>query len=183
MKLMAFYQRMNRRERQLAALVAGVVALLLNFFLWSALLDAVGSTRTELTERRAVRKTQIVFMQERDLWKNRESWLNKHQPVLQSAGEASTLLDRVKAVAAKYNVLIVNPAIGSAEATPSHQSVFASIETKSPWGALVHFLYDIQQPEDFVVFEDANLAIDSSDPTMISGRFKIARWFAPTNRK
>jgi len=33
-----------------------------------------------------------------------------------------------------------------------------------------------------VVFESVNLAIDSSDPTMMLGKFKIARWFAPAQR-
>ena len=93
------------------------------------------------------------------------------------------MLDQVKEVAGKYNILIENPAIGSGETTPNHQTVFASIETKSPWPPLVHFLYDVQQPESFVVFESVSLMIDSGDPTMMRGKFKIARWFAPVQRK
>ena len=85
-------------------------------------------------------------------------------------------------MASKYSVLIQNPAIGSGETTPNHQTVFASIETKSPWPPLVHFLYDVQKPDGFVVFESVNLAIDSSDPTTMLGKFKIARWFAPAQR-
>ncbi|MEY2439061.1 MAG: hypothetical protein QOI34_446, partial [Verrucomicrobiota bacterium] len=46
-----------------------------------------------------------------------------------------------------------------------------------------HFLYDVQQPEAFVVFENVTLAVDSSDPTKMRGKFKIARWFAPAQRK
>ena len=85
----------------------------------------------------------------------------------------------MKQAAAKHNVLIENPAIGSSDTTPNYQAVFASVETKSPWPPLVHFLYDVQQPENFVVFESVNLAIDSADPTVMRGKFKIARWFAP----
>ena len=59
------------------------------------------------------------------------------------------------------------------------QAVSATFETKSDWGALVHFLYDVQRPEAFTVFEQANLMIDASDPTVMRGRFKIAKWFAP----
>ena len=44
---------------------------------------------------------------------------------------------------------------------------------------MVHFLYDVQRPDAFVVFESVNLAIDGSDPTMMRGKLKIARWFAP----
>jgi hypothetical protein len=44
---------------------------------------------------------------------------------------------------------------------------------------LVHFLYDAQQPDAFVVFESVNLIIDSGDPTMMRGKFKVAKWFTP----
>jgi hypothetical protein len=47
----------------------------------------------------------------------------------------------------------------------------------------VHFLYDVQQPEAFIVFESANIAVDNNDPTKMRGKFKIARWFAPAQRK
>jgi len=179
----AWYQRMNQRERILAFIVAGAVFVLLNLVIWSMLLGAIKHTRAELRQRNGIRKTQTVFMKERDLWEKREAWLKAHQPVLQSAGEASTLLDQVKQIAAKHNVLILNPAIGTGTATPDHQSVFASIETKSPWPALVHFLFGVQQPDAFIAFEDISVAVDGSDPAPIRGRFKIARWFAPSQRK
>jgi hypothetical protein len=86
-------------------------------------------------------------------------------------------------VASKHNVLIENPALGTGDATPDRQSVFASIDVKSPWPPLVRFLYDVQQPESFVVFESVTLNIDPSDPTLMRGKFKIARWFAPGGAK
>ena len=85
----------------------------------------------------------------------------------------------MKEIAGKHNVLIENPNLGGVDATPTHQATFVSIETKSPWQPLVRFLHDVQQPEGFVVFESVNLQIEPSDPTMMRGKFKIARWFAP----
>jgi hypothetical protein len=73
--------------------------------------------------------------------------------------------------------------IGLGDATSTHQSVFASVETKCAWPPLVHFLYDMQRPEAFIVFENVNLIIDSSDPTIMRGKFKIAKWFAPRRGK
>src|SRR5205814_10667342 len=90
---------------------------------------------------------QALYMKERDLWMKRDQWIQQHQPTLKNPAEASVLLDDLKQIAGKYNVLIENPAIGSGETTPNHQAVFASIETKSPWPPLVHFLYDVQRPE------------------------------------
>jgi len=179
-----WYSRMNQRERMLASLVGGVVFLLVNLFLWSWILGAVGRGQTELAERKALRKQQALFLQERELWTKREQWLQQHQPAFKGAGEASTLLEQqLRPVAEKYNVLIENPQIGSGESTSTHQSVWASIETKSHWDSLVHFLYDVQQPEAFIVFENVKLVIDSGDPTMMRGNFKVARWFASTQPK
>ena len=182
--LTAWFERMNRRERLLSLAVAGLIFLLVNLFIWSRLLGAINIARADLATRQASRKEQAIFMKERALWQKRDDWLHQHQPILKNAGEAQTgLLDEFKQVASKHDILIENPAIGSGETTPNHQTVFASIETKSPWPPLVHFLYNVQQPESFIVFETVNLMIDSSDPTMMRGKFKIARWFAPTQRK
>jgi hypothetical protein len=179
---LAWYERMNQRERVLAWIVAGTVFLLLNLFLWSWLLGAIKRARTELASRRAARGQEAIYVRERPVWEKRDEWLRRNQPDMKSPAEASTLLDQVKQLAGKYNIVVENPAIGAGENTPYHQTVFASIETKCPWPALVHFLYDMQQPESFVVFESVNLAVDSSDPTRMHGKFKIARWFAPAQR-
>jgi hypothetical protein len=178
----AWYERMNQRERLLSWIVAGTIIVLVNLVVLSWLFGALGRARSELAARKAASAEQALYIKERDLWTKRDQWLREHQPTLKDPAEASVLLDQLKQVAGKYNVLIQNPAIGSGETTPNHQTVFASIETKSPWPPLVHFLYDVQKPDAFVVFESVNLAIDSSDPTMMRGKFKIARWFTPAQR-
>ena len=182
-KLTAAYQRMNQRERMVTLVISAILFLLINLFLWRAVLGSISNSRRELAARKSTRAEQVVYMRERELWAKREQWIEKTQPTLKGAEEPSNLLDQVKQVAGKYNVLIENPAIGSGETTPTHQTVFASIETSSHWPDLVHFLYDVQQPDAFIVFETVNLAVDGNDATMMRGKFKIARWFAPANRK
>ena len=181
--ILDWYNRMNRRERTLLLGVTAVVLVLINVMIWNWLLGAISGARSELATRQNKRKEQQIFVTERDLWTQRQKWLQQHQPVFNGAGEASTLLEQqLRPVAAKYNILLENPQIGSGETTPSHQTVWASVETKSDWKSLVHFLYDVQQPEAFIVFESVNLAVDSSDQTKMRGKFKIARWFAPASR-
>jgi hypothetical protein len=182
-KLRAAYIRMNRREQIMTLAISGVLFVLINLFVWKMVLGSISSSRQSLAARRATRSEQTVYMREKELWAKREQWLEKTQPTMKGAEEASTLLDQLKQVAGNYNILIENPAIGSGEATPTHQAVFASIETNSHWPELVHFLYDVQQPDAFVVFESVNLAIDNSDNTMMRGKFKVAKWFAPAQRK
>jgi hypothetical protein len=163
--------------------VTGVLFLLINLFIWRWLLGTISGSRNELAARKGNRAEQTVYLKERDLWAKRDQWLQKTQPTAKGAEEAPNLLEQLKQIAGKYNIVIENPAIGSGETTPNHQAVFASIETSSHWPELVHFLYDVQQPDAFIVFESVNLAVDNNDATMMRGKFKIVRWFAPANRK
>jgi hypothetical protein len=184
MKISDWYERLNKRERLMSLIVGALVFGLVNLFLWNWLFGALGRARAELAERKTLRTQQALYIKERDLWSKREEWTQKNQPNLTGPGEASKLLEeQIKPIAAKYNVLLENPQIGSGETTPHHQTVFSSLETRSPWPALVHFLYDVQSPEKFIVFETVTLSIDTNDPTLMHGKFKIARWFAPVQHK
>ena len=178
----AWYERMNPRERVLSWIIASSLFVLVNLLILNWIFGALGRARGDLATRKATLAEQALYMKERDLLVKRDEWIRQQQPTLKNPAEASALLDQLKQVAGKHNVLIENPAIGSGETTPYHQTVFASIETKSPWPPLVHFLYDVQQPDAFVVFESVNVTVDGSDPTMMRGKFKIARWFAPAQK-
>src|ERR1700745_3169157 len=107
----AWYQRMNPRERLLSWIVAGTVFVLLNLWILSWIFGALGGARKELEARRATLAEQALYVKERDLWTKRDEWIRKHQPALQNPAEASTLLDQLKEVAGKYNILFENPAI------------------------------------------------------------------------
>jgi hypothetical protein len=175
----SFFERMNKRERMLTLGVAAVLFLLVNIAIWNALLGRSADLRSDWAARNSARTEQKVYLREYDMWTHRAEWLKKHQPILADPAEASSLLTRLQGIGNKYNVQIENPQLGGVEKTPTHQSVSDTLETKSGWEPLVHFLYDAQHPDAFIVFESTNLMIDSSDPTVMRGRFKIAKWFKP----
>ena len=175
--------QMNQRERILALGVSGILFLLINLAIWSALFGMSAGARADYAAQHATRAEQKVYLEEEKMWQRRAEWLKKNRLQLKNPAEASTLLTQVKQIAGKYNVQIDNPQIGAVETTASHQAVSATFETKSGWEALVHFLYDAQKPETFTVFETVNLMVDATDPTIMRGRFKIAKWFAPTGKK
>src|SRR5207244_7655807 len=114
------------RERVLAWIVGGTAIVLINLVILSWLFSALGRARTELAARKTARAEQAIYVKEQDLWIKRDQWIRQHQPTLKNSAEASVLLDEMKQVAAKYNVLIQNPAIVSGEPTPSHQTVLAA---------------------------------------------------------
>ena len=145
----AWFQRLNSRERVLSLIVAGALFLLINLFIWSALLGSLGKARADLASRKAMRKEQTMFLKEQAMWEKRADWLKEKQPALKSPGEASTLLEEVKQAAGKHKVLMENPAIGTSDTTPNYQAVFASIETKSQWSDLGSF--SLRHPETRIV--------------------------------
>lgn len=171
--------RMSQRERLLALLVFVVIFGLTNLFFWSWIFGAARDLRAKVAQRKLTRLEQTVYLRDSDLWAKRSQWLKEHQPAFQSAADASGLLDQIKQAATKNNIVLENPTIGTGDAGSAYQSVFATVETKSSWPSLVHFLYDVQTPEAFLAFENAEIRVDTSDPAQMHGRFKIARWSKP----
>jgi hypothetical protein len=173
-------KEMTPREKMLGALVAGVVFVLLNIVLLSSFLKKQAQSRIDLAGKIEEWKTTQVLLSERELWLKRDDWLQKKQQKLANEGSAGVeLLDFTKDIAKKNEVILENPAIGTLDKSPFHRAVPVNIETKSPGPALIHFLQTMQQPEQFIVFETANIAIDPSDASMMRGKFRIARWYAP----
>jgi hypothetical protein len=109
-RVTAGYLRLNQRERVMTLAVAAILFLLINIFLWRMVLGSIANSGRELAARKSTRAEQVVYMKERELWAKREEWLEKTQPILKGAEETSNLLEQVKQVASKYNVLIENPA-------------------------------------------------------------------------
>ena len=54
--IVAWYQRLNPRERLLSAIVAGVIFLLLNWYIWDKLLGALSRARADVVTRQNTRK-------------------------------------------------------------------------------------------------------------------------------
>src|SRR2546421_12819799 len=124
-------QRMNRREQVLAGSVALVMFLLATLFLWSWLLRTIGDSRVEVAKRKQTHNEQTVLLRESDLWSKREQWLREPQPVFHGASDASALLDQLKQIAGKHNVLIENPAICNSPKSSAYKTDITYIETQS----------------------------------------------------
>lgn len=173
--------RLTPREQTLALLVGGLFVAIISFFLITFFVRNHRQLKTDL----AVKAQQLTAMQslfsDKDLWAERETWLNQRQPALKNEGTAGIeLLDEIKLIAKKTNVQLTKQDFGTIQRRPHYTSVPVSIELKAPASAMRDFLFEMQSPDRFIVFETANLQFDSEDKTQMSGKFTIAKWFAPT---
>ena len=172
--------RLSKRERIMLAIIVGIVFVLGNMVIVSTLWKRGRQINADLARKKMELKSLKQMFAERDLWAKREQWLLAKQPKLTNRDQARVLLlEEVKTAAKARNVVLENPALGSIESQPAYQSVSVTVETKSSWADLIGFLASVQVPEKFIVFEAANLQIDSTDATKMRGRFRIAKWYAP----
>ncbi len=171
---------LSTREKRLAIFVGGIVFLFGNYLLIESAWSGFGQIHNEI----AAQKKQIRLMEslngEAAFWEQRDTWLQAQQPHLDNPDTAAVqLLDQIKALAKKYEVLLENPAIRMSERQPEYVSVSVEVETKSPWTPLVRFMHELQSGGQFIAVESANLKIDSADATQMRGNFRIARWYSP----
>ena len=173
-------RQLTGREKILAFAVGGIAIFVLNAIFLNYLIKQHTLIRGEIdTRNREWESMQVVF-KERELWQQREAWITENQPKLTNENSAGVqLLDFAKDTARKHSVTMENPVIGVLERDPAHRGVPVSFETKSSWPSLIKFLAEIQQPEQFIVFDTANIQIEPTDPTMIRGQFRMSRWYAP----
>ena len=173
--------KLSAREKTLATVVGGVVFLLLNLALFSALAKKNDALRMEMEQRRSDWSAMKELMGEEGLWEARDAALTARQPKLENENAAGVeLFDSLRQLAKNCGVTPENPVISEEVVNNGfYRSVSVSLDTESSWSNLVAFLYALQKPDQFLVCEAATINVDPADQTKMAGHFKIARWYAP----
>lgn len=169
----------SKREQVMAIAVGGIIVLLISVALLAHFFKTTSNLRLQIANKEKTLKIEQQLLANRDRWKHRDVWLKANIPKLANADSAGVdLFNTIKKVAAKADVQVEKPSIGSVSKSRYFQSVAVDLDTKSSWEALIHFLYQVQQ-EKFLVFQTAKIEVESDDPTKMHGKFKIAKWYAP----
>ncbi|MEQ1862741.1 MAG: hypothetical protein ABMA13_22705 [Chthoniobacteraceae bacterium] len=175
---------MTSRERTLATLVGTLVALLVTFVLGKTFLNFQRQLTRQIEDKTTTLAAMRTLISERTLWEQRDQWLTQIQPKLDNANSAGVaLLDKVKELGQARNLTPTEPVLsvpegGKTAGKAAYQAVSVSFNVKGKWEDLVNFLYDVQTPVNFLVFEKATLQLDKEDKSQVSGSFKLAKWFA-----
>ncbi len=171
---------MTAREKKLSIAVGAVVAVIASYLVIEFFFKNQHRLRDQFALKTTELRAKSILVQDKDLWEKRDAWAQAKQPkLINESGAGVALLDQVKEVAKRNTVLLEAPAIGTPERKPLYTSVSVNIETKSSKEALSAFLREMQGPEQFIVFETANIQVDSADKKEMHGKFRVAKWFAP----
>ncbi len=171
---------MTPREKKLGIAVACVVLFIGNYLLIEFFVKESLRLREERTRKTVELARRAASLEERALWEGRAQWARSRQPVMLKPDRAGPdLLEAVRQVASKAGVQLDAPTFDKPDNRPHCSAALVSFEVRGSWKALCSFLREMQDPEKFVVFESAQLQVDSADKTQMKGVFRVAKWYAP----
>ena len=172
--------QMSQRERTLALLVGGVVALLINvvvirFFITQHKTQsaAIAVTKGKID---ALKKRET----ERTLWAERDAWITANLPSLGDEQVAQRELgNAIKEIAQKHSVTLESPNPAVPVRGQTYVSLPYKLSAKAPWTPMFEFLRELQGPGKFTVFNPLSLKVDATDKTQLRAELTVAKWFAP----
>ena len=172
--------QLSSREKFLSIGVGTVVFLFVNYFVVGYFLTNRATLAAGVVSKTAQLRTLKMRFAEKPVWEQRDAWLAAKMPKLENEDFASgKLLEVVREAAKKHDITLDKTAINVAGRRPGTTAISIEVDSKSSWKSLIAFLNELQQPEQFIVIEKANLKKDSADETQMSGKFTIAKWYAP----
>jgi Tfp pilus assembly protein PilO len=174
-------QQMSQRERVLATLVGTVALLFVTFLVFDYFLKNQRRLQGDLARNTGAVAAMKLQLAEKALWDERDAQLREKLPVLtvEDARAMNEVLEQVTQLARSKSLTVGTQNLGVVTRQAEYTSASVQLETTSTWPALVSFLYAVQSPGNFLVFESANLKRDDKDETQMRATFKIAKWFAP----
>jgi hypothetical protein len=171
---------MTNREKKLGLAVVSIGVLLGSYLL----IEFFVKESVRLQEERRLKSVELgkrlAYLSERELWEKRASWAKTRQPAMTKPDRAGPdLLVDVRQVASKVGVQVAESNLDKPDSRPQCTAALVNFEVRGSWQALCSFLKEMQEPERFVVFESAQLQVDSADKTQMKGVFRVAKWYAP----
>ena len=189
----AWFHRLTARERLLTLAVAGTAFVILNLLAISFLFDAYTGLSRQYTEDEGNLLRLKALAIQQPMWTQRNDWLKATQPILINRDRAGTALyEQIQNLARTKQVVLnslqikpagtVSAGTTAKEGGDAPQVVSVDATTQGDWKETVHFLTEVQKPENFLVFELASLHSNPSDPKQLQCHFLISKWYAPVGK-
>jgi hypothetical protein len=174
------FAQMSQREKALAGLIGGALAVLVSVVLVKFFLGHHTQIKKDLAVSEAKIKQLRSLEAERTLWAQRDAWLTAEMPHLEDSAVANKqLTDAVKQIASTQTVIIEPPSHGLPSKQPNYTSLGIRTSARAPWKNMADFIRELQTPGQFIVLESVDLKVDPNDKTQLKADMMISKWFAP----
>jgi hypothetical protein len=172
-------RRLTNNEKRLLSLLGIALFVMANFYGVSYLLDNQAALIREVDELKSTRRSNDIWLREKDLWLARKQWIEKTQP--KTAGSQRPQADLLEALtrsAKDHQLTIEEQSFGESRSTPNYNSVAVRLKMSGSLENVVKWLVAIQQPEVFHAVTSFSLK-SANEPPTVSLELEVARWYAP----
>jgi hypothetical protein len=177
-------RQLTQREKKLAVILLGAIFLMLNLFVVLFLIGRQGALEKKLTAQRADQRDAKSWLAQKDLWLQREKWMNEKQPKLQTVGQANAaLLESLQTSARAQSLNILDQSFVEVKPDTKAQLPYQEISVRLNVGgsleSVARWLADIQQPGKFQAVPAISMKSDT-DPAKILCELTVSRYYAPS---
>jgi len=173
--------QMSQREKTLAFLVGGAIAVLLNVFIIKFFMGKYNEYSEIKIKAEGELRGYKILDTERERWAKRDAWLTANlHPMGEEAEMDKSQRDYLKSLAQKNDILIDSVSPGKSTALTSYTAFNTGLECKGGWEQLIGFLSDLQNQKNFTVVDPMDIKVDVNDKTKFKASIRVVKWFAPT---
>jgi hypothetical protein len=172
-------RKLTKSEKRLSIILTVALFGIGNFYGLSYLFDSMSQSTQQVSDLLSQEHSNEIWLKEKDLWLNRQKWINATQPRIRPDQVAeSELLESVTASAKADGLEIQEQSFRENLSTPNYQSVTVRLKLSGALQNVVKWLVQVQQPELFQAITSFSLKSADVPPT-VSLELEIARWYAP----
>ncbi|MEI6350149.1 MAG: GspMb/PilO family protein [Verrucomicrobiota bacterium] len=176
--------KLSKKELKLLALFAGTVFFAVNVMALKGYVTSLRAVRADLAKLTLDRQNIDGLLSDRDYWRERQRWLDAHEPNLDNVGAAQgELIQTLQSVARDRGITILDQTILEPVFQSQYQEIAAKFKLTAAFQDMVGWLADIQAPERFYIVNQLQLSIDTrsqeEDPPAIC-TIQVGRVYSPT---
>ena len=124
----------------------------------------------------------LVDLQSKDLWIQRQRWIQDHEPSMGEEGDTrAQVLNTVVNGARDHHLEILEQDPGDVQHGPGGARVNVSVKVKGSMEGLCRWLAELQKPESFYALSLFSLKADQDEKSMVC-TLQIARYFKESAR-
>lgn len=176
-KLVAFFNHLNKREKVIFAVTAGIVGiLLLDQVLIRPIAHTFYSLRQERTSLEASVKKSVRLLAQKDRMLKEVKQYSAYALTAKSSEEDSVaFLKHIEELANKnsVNLLYVKPALGKAQ--EQIKKYYVNLECEGQMAQLIQFFYEIENSKLLLKIEKYTLQPTAKGSTVIKGAATVSK--------
>jgi hypothetical protein len=170
-------QPRTRNEKVLLAILIGIVFLGGNFYGYQWLSHRLAALDLTYAQMRADRADAEVDLQKSEMWAQRKSWINDHEPALGNEGDAKAqVLEAVLKGARDHHLEIMEQSLNDVQHGSAGSRVNVAVKVRGSMEGLCQWLTELQKPANFYAVSLFSLKADQDQKSMVC-TLQMARYF------